>query len=892
MNKKILTIVLMSALMLSILVPLGSVFGAEAPNPTWLTVVTAGGPETVDPAWAYDTASAELIQNVLEPLCAFNGNSTTSFIAVLADDWPGYDENPTTHELIPSDPRFDAPAGTNQTWYFHIRSGVEFSDGDPLTGADIEYTFERGMLMDHSGGPQWMFYEPLLGAYGSSDYDLNGGGINETSEYNTLEADIKAAIGSNDTFVWFNLPGPYAPFQQILSQTWGMILSKDYAIAHGCWNGNYNDFTEFTRCYDPPSPGPLMDPAPEILGTGPYTLVEFNTDPDTGWYVLANNTNYWRGLLNPNDFAKVANAKVKLVAEWANRKAQFFSTDPALQADFCAVPRANVGEMHPGGNKDVAPYPGFNLYIVPVQTVAAIYFNYNVSQPSDYTPKLGATSKPDLFSDRNMRLAFIYALNVTKFNIEYNLGEAIQPTTCMPPGTAFYDEFKEKRDIDLAKAQAALDAAWGGQAKSEGITVKLTYNTGNTARETICKMIEDIMEHQLTWGGSAVKDIQPTGVAWSNYLVELYNTRLSAFTLGWLADFPDPHNWFMPFMHSHGDYSGYGQGVIYGLGDISASWPTVNVSYGPPPYTNDFGEAITAIDNDYVDGLIERALALEAVNRSAVYHELMDIYFAEASQQPVYTTFGRHYERSWIHGWMNTWNANPISPGFYFYTISKEIIGTVQNVNIAAYNVAMSPTNNITQYLMDGAWHTSGNLAVKPVPYLKRNGTTGVTASVPLVEISAYVKYYNATGPDVLVLCMWVGITPNGHAHDFGTAAVVVGAGDPPVTFGPKTVSLSMPAVGDYEVYVYCFVLDPYALNINVTKDFDAQWFNATGICDISADLVVDGQDFQLVKRAVGSAPGGAKWRWMADVSGDGIVDGVDYQKVKVLVGKVSYTKS
>lgn len=205
------------------------------------------------------------------------------------------------------------------------------------------------------------------------------------------------------------------------------------------------------------------------------------------------------------------------------------------------------------------------------------------------------------------------------------------------------------------------------------------------------------------------------------------------------------------------------------------------------------------------------------------------------------------------------------------------------NIGIAAIELG---SNNITEHLINQAYH-----APRPgVPWIKLNPNTG--SSCPIVSVTAYVKYYNITGPDVMVLCMWVGITPNGHAHEFGTAAVLVAAGDPPIAVGPRNVSNVMPTAGDYDLWVYCFVLDPYAFNVNVTKDFYAGWFNATVFCDLNGDDVVDSQDFELVKNAVGSTPGSAKWRWSADVDCSGAVTMVDYQLVKtrVLVHDVNVT--
>ena len=83
MNRKIISIALVLALTFSIVIPIALVGGAGVPNADHIYVTTFGGPETVDPAWAYDTASAEAIQNVYEPLCAFDGMSTANFVARL-----------------------------------------------------------------------------------------------------------------------------------------------------------------------------------------------------------------------------------------------------------------------------------------------------------------------------------------------------------------------------------------------------------------------------------------------------------------------------------------------------------------------------------------------------------------------------------------------------------------------------------------------------------------------------------------------------------------------------------------------------------------------------------------------------------------------------------------
>jgi len=59
---------------------------------------------------------------------------------------------------------------------------------------------------------------------------------------------------------------------------------------------------------------------------------------------------------------------------------------------------------------------------------------------------------------------------------------------------------------------------------------------------------------------------------------------------------------------------------------------------------------------------------------------------------------------------------------------------------------------------------------------------------------------------------------------------------------------------------------------------------------DINHDLVVDGQDLQLVKKAVPSSPGSPNWNQEADLNNDGVIDGQDYSIIKKYIGNYAYT--
>ena len=71
------------------LVGTGIAQGQATRNPDTLVLVRFGDPETLDPAYSYDTASSEIILwHVYETLIFFNGGSTGQFVPMLATQVP------------------------------------------------------------------------------------------------------------------------------------------------------------------------------------------------------------------------------------------------------------------------------------------------------------------------------------------------------------------------------------------------------------------------------------------------------------------------------------------------------------------------------------------------------------------------------------------------------------------------------------------------------------------------------------------------------------------------------------------------------------------------------------------------------------------------------------
>jgi len=125
----------------------------DAPNPDTMINTTIGEQETLDPAWMYDTASSEIVFNVYDSLIFMDREDYSNFVPAIAESWEISEDG--------------------MTYTFQIRDGVTFHNGDELMAHHAAYAIWRGLLQDRAGGPQWMFWEPIMGAHGVEGYAVD-----------------------------------------------------------------------------------------------------------------------------------------------------------------------------------------------------------------------------------------------------------------------------------------------------------------------------------------------------------------------------------------------------------------------------------------------------------------------------------------------------------------------------------------------------------------------------------------------------------------------------------------------------------------------------------------------------------------------------------------------
>ena len=600
--------------------------------------IQGGGPLTVDPAYCYDSDSGELLINVYDTLLSFDGEHVDKYVLQLA-----------TERVVENITGTVSPEGL--PWYFRyvfkIRENVPFHDPTFgfLTPADVEYCFERAMVLDvnsEGNGPQWMFYEPLLNAY--SAYGLNASTMPNDADIVKIGKMIDHAVESNSTHVWFNLafPGVYPQFLQILSSPWSSIYSKAWANSLGRptnWDGNWGNYTGWWTYHSPAVP-PFDDPTPVAMGTGPFVLEAL--DSNLKQWSANRFVNYWRGW--PADWPSAAGSQPRgyinrFVVTWAyepeTRSTMLLNGD----VDFCTVTVADIAKM--------LGKPGIRcIYPLPSLAVDAFFYNFNISQTSPYGPILpsGVFSESGIPSDFfgnsswgvHIRKAFSYAIDYDKFIAEEKHGEATHPATAIIPGLPYYDPTVKGYTLNVTRAAEEFKQVPG--LWNTGFTVQLLYNEGSLPRNAVQNSIK-----------SAIESLNPKfhvtvlGVSWSEYLAARTNGQLVAYTLGWLADYPDPHDFAFAFYYSKGN------------------------DYLATTFAQRQGYNSTAMD-----ALVDTGMKVpDGPERAQIYRDMQQLAVDDCPCTALDQPFSRHFERDWIVGWYNCPWYSCYQAGNYAYNLWK-----------------------------------------------------------------------------------------------------------------------------------------------------------------------------------------------------------------------------
>lgn len=551
-----------------------------------LVVAHKGEMESLDPVYSYDGVTHGLLINVYDTLLKFDGASLTDLLPSVSAAVPSKDNG-----LISADGR---------TYTFPIRKGIKFQGGEDLTPEDVRYSLLRFLLSDVSGGPSSLLLEPILGV--SSTRNDKGEIVVDFKE----AANAVRVEGDN---VVVTLKRPFAPFLSIVAR-WGYIVSKEWAVSRGAWDGTEETWKKFNNFAKDASPFFAA-----ANGSGPFSVARW--DIAAKRLTLAANENYFAGA-----------PKLKFIH-------MLTVDEPSTLRLMLETGDADVAEISTKFAEQIKGNPEVTLYdnLPRLRTDPVIFFTLDINMqanPDVGSGKLDGQGIPaDFFADKNLRQAFEYAFDYESFLKESMGGRGERAIGPAPAGLVKYDKNFKRYSFDLKKAEELFKKAWGGEVWEKGFKFTITYNTSGDMRQIASEILKRNVESL-----NPKFQIDLRGVTWPSFLEKTAKRQMPVWARGWVADYADAHNFYFPFLHSQGRYA---------------------LSQG--------------YKNPQVDKLIEQAVSeTNFAKRSALYKQVHNLMHEDAMQ--IYTVHptGLWAMRKNVKGFTD----NPVYMGIYFYPMFKE----------------------------------------------------------------------------------------------------------------------------------------------------------------------------------------------------------------------------
>ncbi|ASV85780.1 putative solute-binding component of ABC transporter [Ochrobactrum quorumnocens] len=224
---------------------------------------------TLDPAESFEISPAEVLGNAYDRLIQLDISDTSKVIPGAAESWTVSDDG--------------------LTYTFKLRKDAKFASGNPLTAADVAYTFERGVRLDKAP------------AFILTQFGLTGENVTE-----------KAKAVDETTFV-LTVDKPYAPsfVLNCLTATVGSIVDKKLLEEHAAKVTPSDDYK-----YDTDYGNAWLKTG--YAGSGPFKIRDWRANEVV---VLERNDNFY------GEKAKLARVFYRHVKESATQRLMLESGD-------------------------------------------------------------------------------------------------------------------------------------------------------------------------------------------------------------------------------------------------------------------------------------------------------------------------------------------------------------------------------------------------------------------------------------------------------------------------------------------------------------------------------------------------------------------------------------
>ena len=488
---------------------LGTLALAEAPRDTFVYQTLAGGPVSMDPARAYDSASGTILENVYETLYTYDGESVDAFVPALATDHSVSDDG--------------------LTWTFTLRDGVMFHSGNMMTCKDVEWSYEYGMVAASPEGANVY----LMGDAFFGRHDVDGSdpaAYQEAITFDMIDGAVECPDGPDGLTVQFNLAQATPAFLAIQAYTAFSIIDSQFAIENGMWDGTEDTWTDWVG----------RDLTQEFLhsnvsGTGAFKLVSWD-DQQT---IAERFDDYWGGA------PALKNAVIQYVEEQSSRILALQQGD----ADRIVVnERSELVKLRGADGVEILEDPEWSLT---GNTIVFFNFDINTDNNEDVgCGELGCGVPSDFFADANVRRGFAHMFDQQAFIDQLYEGNGSIVTMGMPRSFFGYNTDIDVRTLDYEAAEEAFRAAFDGELWEKGFEFTALYNGSNTTRKTALEIIAENLAFMHPNFKMNVRSLP-----WADYLARTAEQKAPMFALGWGADYADPKNFIDTYYSDSGFYS-------------------------------------------------------------------------------------------------------------------------------------------------------------------------------------------------------------------------------------------------------------------------------------------------------------------------------------------------
>ncbi|GMA64564.1 ABC transporter substrate-binding protein [Alicyclobacillus fastidiosus] len=422
----------------------------------------------LDPAVEYDTVSEDIGSQVYQQLVTYSKN-TNNITGELAQSW----------DVSPD----------GKTYTFHLRKGITFSNGDPLTSQDFVFELERVLdkNMQPKPSPGNQFFFDIAGAQ---------------AYYNGQAKSISGITTPDKDTLVIHLVKPEQFFLKIMAMSFASAVDPAFVKKVG---------------------NAAMDTT-QAMGTGPFEIKTINQNQ----VVLVKNPHYWQKDSSGNQLPYLNQVTINV--------------NNNSEVDALHWEQGQTAFMSPwliGGD-------GIPSSAYPTIMNSPKYKSDVMTQPMNSIEYVGLNMKPTLngkanpLSNLKVRQAIEYAFQDSQI-IKINNG-AVRPLNQPLPNTleGYVSQLEPSAQYsyNITKAKQLLKEA----GYSNGLTLDMWNENTDSAKKE-----DQAFQAMMKQIGITVNLHE---VTWKDFLTKAMSGTAQMYESGWEQDFPDASDFLNTLFNS------------------------------------------------------------------------------------------------------------------------------------------------------------------------------------------------------------------------------------------------------------------------------------------------------------------------------------------------------